>query len=117
VHGRPPSCRPATAESREPSPDEVEGAVNAAGTEDGPTSGGDGSKPFRSNPISRIATSEIRSLAFSAFGLTLGADVFNAFNESYVLQRQGVLGRNNSDHVLEILSPRVYRLGARLSFN
>jgi hypothetical protein len=57
-----------------------------------------------------------KELTFSDFGLTLGIDVFNALNESYVLQRQGVLGRNNSDHVLEILSPRVYRLGARLSF-
>jgi hypothetical protein len=57
-----------------------------------------------------------RELNFSDFGLTLGVDVFNALNESYVLQRQGVLARNNSDHVLEILSPRVYRLGARLSF-
>ncbi len=57
-----------------------------------------------------------KELTFSDLGLTLGADVFNALNESYVLQRQGVLLRNNSDHVLEILSPRVYRLGARISF-
>jgi hypothetical protein len=48
-------------------------------------------------------------------GLTLGVDVFNAFNESYVLQRQGVLGRNSSGDVLEVLSPRVFRLGARIS--
>ncbi len=52
----------------------------------------------------------------SEFELTLSVDVFNAFNESYVLQRQGVLARNNSDHVLEILSPRVYRFGVRLGF-
>jgi hypothetical protein len=57
-----------------------------------------------------------KEFTFSDVGLTLGIDVFNALNESYVLQRQGVLGRNNSDHVLEILSPRVYRLGARISF-
>ncbi len=56
-----------------------------------------------------------KELTFSDFGLTLGVDVFNALNESYVLQRQGVLARNNADHVLEILSPRVYRFGARLS--
>ncbi|HEY0556479.1 MAG TPA: TonB-dependent receptor [Thermoanaerobaculia bacterium] len=48
-------------------------------------------------------------------GLTVGVDVFNALNESYVLQRQGVLGRSNSGHVLEVLSPRVFRLGARVS--
>jgi hypothetical protein len=49
-------------------------------------------------------------------GLVLGVDAFNATNESYVLQRQGVLGRNNGDYVFEVLSPRVLRLGARLSF-
>jgi hypothetical protein len=57
-----------------------------------------------------------KEFSFSGVGLTLGADLFNALNESYVLQRQGVLGRNTSDHVQEILSPRVFRLGARLSF-
>jgi hypothetical protein len=46
----------------------------------------------------------------------VGVDVFNALNESYVLQRQGSLSRTNSGHVLEVLSPRVYRLGARISF-
>jgi outer membrane receptor protein involved in Fe transport len=46
-------------------------------------------------------------------GLTLSVDVFNALNETYVLQRQLVLGRPNSDHVVEILSPRIIRLGAR----
>ena len=49
-------------------------------------------------------------------GLTLSVDVFNALNESYVLQRQVVIGRTNSDHVLEVLSPRILRLGARFSF-
>jgi hypothetical protein len=49
-------------------------------------------------------------------GLILGVDVFNATNESYVLQRQGVLSRNNGNFVFEVLSPRVFRLGARLSF-
>ncbi len=57
-----------------------------------------------------------KEFTFSDFGLTLGADVFNALNESYVLQRQGVLNLGTSDHVTEILSPRVYRVGARLSF-
>jgi len=55
------------------------------------------------------------------FGLTLGVDVFNALNEYYVLQRQGVLAQNGtplngSGSVLETLSPRIFRLGARLTF-
>jgi Ca-activated chloride channel homolog len=57
-----------------------------------------------------------KEFTFSDFGLALAVDLFNALNASYVLQRQGVLGRNSSDHVLEILSPRILRLGARLSF-
>lgn len=57
-----------------------------------------------------------KEFTLSDFGLTLGVDVFNALNESYVLQRQGLLAKNNADHVLEIVSPRVFRLGARLSF-
>ena len=49
-------------------------------------------------------------------GVVFGMDVFNATNESYVLQRQGSLGRANGDFVTEVLSPRVFRLGARVSF-
>jgi hypothetical protein len=56
-----------------------------------------------------------KEFRFSDVGLNLGVDVFNALNESYVLQRQGVLDRGNSGYVLEVLSPRVFRLGARLS--
>ncbi len=51
---------------------------------------------------------ELRDLGF-----TLGVDVFNALNEGYVLQRSLALGRPNSDHVVEVLSPRIMRLGVR----
>ncbi|HEV7504908.1 MAG TPA: TonB-dependent receptor [Thermoanaerobaculia bacterium] len=62
-----------------------------------------------------------KEFTFSQFGLTLGVDMFNALNESYVLQRQTVIANNglpvnNGDFVTEILSPRIFRLGARLSF-
>ncbi|HEX4965454.1 MAG TPA: VIT domain-containing protein [Thermoanaerobaculia bacterium] len=62
-----------------------------------------------------------KELLFQDFGLTLGVDLFNALNASYVLQRQGVLAQNgvplnSSGSVLETLSPRVFRLGARLTF-
>ena len=56
-----------------------------------------------------------KDFTFRNAGLNLGLDLFNALNESYVLQRQGVLGRSNSGHVIEVLSPRVFRLGARVS--
>ncbi|MFY9820446.1 MAG: marine proteobacterial sortase target protein [Thermoanaerobaculia bacterium] len=62
-----------------------------------------------------------KEFAFSDFGLTFGVDVFNALNASYVLQRQGVLALNGvpiagAGAVLETLSPRIFRLGARLTF-
>ena len=71
---------------------------------------------FRYPDIHVVDLRAEKEFHFSDVGLTLGVDVFNALNESYVLQRQGVLERNNSGHVLEVLSPRVFRLGARLSF-
>jgi hypothetical protein len=64
---------------------------------------------------------------FGEFGLTLGIDGFNLFNEAYVLQRAiTISGRtetggrainsNTGDHVQEIVSPRIFRIGARISF-
>jgi hypothetical protein len=57
-----------------------------------------------------------KEFTFSDVGLTLGVDVFNALNESYVLQRQHRLGNARTNNVTEILSPRIFRVGARLSF-
>jgi hypothetical protein len=54
-------------------------------------------------------------LRHAGAGLTLSVDCFNAFNSAYVLQRQSLLGQNNSDFVIEVLGPRILRLGARLS--
>lgn len=66
------------------------------------------------------------------FGLTLGIDGFNLLNESFVLQRQiAIAGQRESipptsttrfinagtgNHVTEIVSPRIFRIGARISF-
>jgi hypothetical protein len=57
-----------------------------------------------------------KEFTFSDVGLTVGADVFNLFNESYVLQRNHRIGQTTSDFVREITSPRVLRFGVRLSF-
>ncbi|HYU30838.1 MAG TPA: carboxypeptidase regulatory-like domain-containing protein [Thermoanaerobaculia bacterium] len=54
-----------------------------------------------------------KDFALQDLGFTVGFDVFNALNESYVLQRALILGRPNSDHVIEVLSPRIFRLGVR----
>ncbi|HEV2856077.1 MAG TPA: TonB-dependent receptor [Thermoanaerobaculia bacterium] len=57
-----------------------------------------------------------KEFTFSDIGLTLGVDVFNVFNEAYVQQRQHRLGIGTTNHVTEVTSPRILRLGARLSF-
>ena len=71
---------------------------------------------FRLDDIHMVDARVEKEFTFSDFGLTVGLDVFNLFNESYVLQRAHRLNRTNSDNVQEIVSPRVLRLGARLSF-
>ena len=71
---------------------------------------------FRYSDVHVVDLRVEKEFRFSDLGLTLGVDVFNAFNESYVLQRQSILSTNTSDHVVEVLSPRVLRVGARLSF-
>ncbi len=49
-------------------------------------------------------------------GITLSVDAFNLFNDGTVLQRERNLGGSQPNFVDETLSPRVLRLGVRLSF-
>lgn len=48
--------------------------------------------------------------------LNFDFDVFNALNSATILGRQFDLRRTNADSVLEIMNPRVLRLGLRLGF-
>jgi hypothetical protein len=57
-----------------------------------------------------------KEFKFNQFGLILGADLFNALNEGTVLQRQIRIG-GTAGNVFEVLSPRIFRLGARINFN
>jgi hypothetical protein len=50
------------------------------------------------------------------FRFNLDLDIFNLFNASTVLGRQYDLRVTTADNVLEIMNPRVLRLGARFSF-
>lgn len=47
---------------------------------------------------------------------TISVDLFNAFNENYVLQRERDLSLGTADYLRETLSPRIYRLGVRLNW-
>ena len=50
-------------------------------------------------------------------GFTLSVDVFNVLNKQTVLQRDvRRLNLSSSNHITELLSPRVFRLGARVNF-
>ena len=75
----------------------------------------DDTDEFRLDDIHMVDARVEKEFTFSDFGLTVGVDVFNVFNESYILQRNHRLGQSTSDNVREITSPRVIRLGARLS--
>jgi hypothetical protein len=84
---------------------------------------------FRLDDIHIVDARVEKEFTFSDFGLTLGVDVFNVLNASYVQQRSHRLRaplnaetiRLNpfapyADYVTEVTSPRIFRLGARFSF-
>ncbi len=96
------------------------------------------SDEFRNDDVHTADARLEKEFAFSDFGLTLGVDVFNLFNEGTVMQRQPRLqfapnaasppgcaatnscqvpaGVNGPNYATEVLSPRIYRIGARISF-
>ncbi len=71
---------------------------------------------FRLDDIMIINARVEKELTFNDFGLTLSVDGFNLFNESFVLQRQGNLAVSSNNFVLEVTSPRIFRIGARFNF-
>jgi hypothetical protein len=71
---------------------------------------------YRLDDINIVDARVEKEFTFSDFGLTLGVDCFNVFNEAFVLQRQHRLTTSAADRVTEITSPRIFRVGARVSF-
>jgi hypothetical protein len=67
-----------------------------------------------------VYTTDLRlEKEFSAtgnLGLTVSADLFNVFNEGYVLERELETNLSTSYWVLETLNPRIWRLGVRLNW-
>ncbi|HYN22492.1 MAG TPA: hypothetical protein VE078_16150, partial [Thermoanaerobaculia bacterium] len=74
------------------------------------------SDEFRNDDINVLDARVEKEFTFSDIGITLGVDVFNALNENFVLQRQHRLAIGTTNNVTEIISPRIFRIGARLSF-
>ncbi len=72
---------------------------------------------FRHDDIHMVDLRVEKEFGFKDSRFTVGVELFNAFNESTVLQRQHRLGVGTTDHVIEIISPQVFRLGVRFAFN
>lgn len=87
---------------------------------------------FRNDDVIMINTRIEKEFTFSDFGLTIGIDGFNIFNNNDTLQTDGVLSSSyfdnagvqvggftntNANFVNETISPRIFRIGARFSFN
>jgi hypothetical protein len=75
-----------------------------------------GPDQFRNDNINIVDARIEKEFTFSDVGLTIGVDCFNVFNEAYVQQRQLSTTSSRKAFVTEITSPRIFRLGARVSF-
>ena len=83
---------------------------------------------FRNPNVSDLDLRLAKDLRFNRLGLTLSVDAFNIMNSNTILQRNVTrLGSSSaktgaftalgsSNRVTEVLSPRVFRVGARVSF-
>lgn len=78
----------------------------------------DGVDEHRMPNITNLDLRLAKDLRFGPAGVTLSVDVFNVLNADTTLQRNLDYRRTTTQQhrVTEILSPRVFRLGARLTF-
>jgi len=71
----------------------------------------------RLDTVTQLDVRLSKDFRISRVGLTVSADGFNILNSNTILQRDLVrIGTATSNHVTEVLSPRVFRLGARVTF-
>jgi len=81
----------------------------------------DGVAPSRNPDIFTLDMRLSKELRFGGVGVTVSLDAFNVTNEQTVLQRQTLLYRSGSkrsdyNHIRELVSPQIFRIGARLTF-
>jgi hypothetical protein len=57
-----------------------------------------------------------KEFAFNRYRFNVDLDIFNLFNSAVVLGRQYDLRLDTGNDVLEIMNPRVLRVGARFNF-
>ena len=71
---------------------------------------------FRHDDIHELDLRLAKEFRFGGVGLTAAVDVFNVMDEQPILQRNTRLGIASGNRITELQSPRVIRLGARLTF-
>lgn len=81
---------------------------------------------FRNPTVTEVDMRLAKEIRFFRTGLTISVDGFNMLNSNTILQRNvsgninsvagGTVISSSSNHVAEVLSPRVFRLGARFTF-
>ncbi len=72
---------------------------------------------FRTDDILTVDARIDKEFAASGnVGFTVSIDVFNLLDEDYVLERELDLGATTGNFLRKTLSPRVWRLGVRLSW-
>ncbi len=80
---------------------------------------------FRDPTVTEVDLRIAKEIRFQRVGLTLSLDGFNMLNSNTILQRNvaqlnssasNANPSSTSNRIAEVLSPRVFRLGARLSF-
>jgi hypothetical protein len=71
---------------------------------------------FRHDDIHNLDLRLAKDFRFGPVGTTFSVDVFNVMNEQTILQRNTRLGIASGNRITELQSPRVIRLGARLTF-
>ncbi|HEX4954909.1 MAG TPA: TonB-dependent receptor [Thermoanaerobaculia bacterium] len=71
---------------------------------------------YRAEDVYVVNARVEKELQLGEWALALSLDGFNLLNNNEVLQRETEVGAGVGDFVREVVSPRVFRLGARVSF-
>ena len=72
---------------------------------------------FRNDDITTVDLRAEKTFGVSGnVNLTFGLDLFNALNEATVLSREITLNRGTADWAQDVISPRIWKLGVRVSW-
>ena len=84
-----------------------------------PTGGREDHAPAVSSFDARVEWNALRALHVAKYNIAIDFDVFNLFNSDTILGKQydaRLTGPTGFDQTLEIIGPRIARLGLRFTF-